>query len=70
MSKEEILENIKNVQSTNAMNLMGCNESWYNAYYAYYAIKKTFSMDEIEQMSEKELNDLVRLAEALGDAFY
>ena len=67
MSKEEILENIKNVQSTNAMNLMGCNESWYNA---YYAIKETFSMDEIEQMSEKELNDLIRLAEALGDAFY
>lgn len=43
-------------------NRMGCNESWYDS---YYAIKETFPIEEIESMSGKEVDNLVRLADAL-----
>jgi hypothetical protein len=48
-------------------NSMGCSENWYNA---YYAIKETFTIDEIKNMSEKEIENLVKLAEAIGEALY
>lgn len=46
---------------------MGCSENWYNP---YYALRETFGMDYLESLSEKELNDLVRLANSLSEAFY
>ena len=67
MIKEEIINGIKNVKLTNARNSMGCSENWYNS---YYAIKMTFSMEEIENMSEKELNNLVKLGNAISDGLY
>ena len=67
MTKEEIINGIKNVKLTNARNSMGCSENWYNS---YYAIKMTFSMEEIENMSEKELNNLVKLGDAISDGLY
>lgn len=67
MTKEEIINGIKNVKLTNARNSMGCSENWYNS---YYAIKMTFSMEEIENMSEKELNNLVKLGNAISDGLY
>lgn len=67
MTKTEIINNIKNVGTTTARNSMGCSENWYNP---YYAIKMTFSMEEIEAMSEKELNNLVKLGDAISEGLY
>ena len=67
MTKEEIINGIKNVKLTNARNSIRCSENWYNS---YYAIKMTFSMEEIENMSEKELNNLVKLGNAISDGLY
>lgn len=67
MTKEEIIDCIKNVSLTTARNSMGCSENWYNS---YYAIKETFSMEEIENMSESELNNLVKLGDAISDGLY
>lgn len=67
MTKEEIINGIKNVKLTNTRNSMGCSENWYNS---YYAIKMTFSMEEIENMSKKELNNLVKLGNAISDGLY
>ena len=65
--KELILNEIRNVKTTNARNSMGCSENWYNA---YFAISKTFTMDELETMSENELNNLVKLADAIAEGLY
>ena len=67
MTKEEIINGIKNVGTTTARNSMGCSENWYNS---YYAIKMTFSMEEIEDMSEKELNNLIKLANNIAEGLY
>lgn len=67
MTKEEIINRIKNIEITTARNSMGCSENWYNS---IYAISVTFSMEEIEAMSENELNNLMRLANAIADGLY
>ena len=67
MTKTEIINAIKNVGTTTARNRMGCSENWYNS---YYAIKMTFTMEEIESMSEKELNNLVKLGDAISEGLY
>lgn len=46
---------------------MGCNENWYNS---YYAITKTFTIEEINSMSDKEVENLVRLGDSISEAFY
>ena len=69
MTKEEIINNIKNtsIVGTSAKNSMGCSENWYNA---YFSIKMTFSMEEIENMSENELNNLVKLGNNIAEGLY
>lgn len=67
MTKEEIINEIKNLKTTNTRNSMGCSENWYNA---YFAISETFSMEEIETMSENELNNLVKLADNIAEGLY
>ena len=69
MTKEEIINNIKNTSlvGTSARNSMGCSENWYNP---YYAIKMTFPMEEIGNMSESELNSLVKLGDAISEGLY
>lgn len=67
MTKAKIIENIKNVKVTTARNSMGCSENWYNW---FWAISQTFTMEEIEAMTEKELNDLVKLANNIADGLY
>lgn len=67
MNRDEILMNIATVEYTKAQNIMGCSENWYNP---YYAIKQTFTYTELEKMSENELNDLVKLAEAISGGLY
>lgn len=69
MTKEEVINNIKNTSlvGTSARNSMGCSENWYNV---YFSIKMTFSMDEIENMSENELNNLVKLGNTIAEGLY
>lgn len=65
--KEKLIEYINKPALTDARNRMGCSENWYNA---YYAIKETFSIDEIQSMNDKEINNLVKLADEVGMALY
>ena len=65
--KEKLIEYINNPITTTARNRMGCSENWYNA---YYAIKETFSIDEIQRMTDKEIENLVKLADEIGMALY
>ena len=65
--KEKLMEYINKPITTNARNSMGCSENWYNA---YYAIKETFSLEEIQCMTDKEIENLVRLADEIAIALY
>lgn len=65
--KEKLIEYINKPITTDTRNIMGCSENWYNA---YYAIKETFSIDEIKSMSNKEIENLVKLANNIGMALY
>ena len=65
--KEKLIEYINKPVLTDARNRMGCSENWYNA---YYAIKETFSIDEIKSMDNKEIKNLVKLADSIGEALY
>ena len=65
--KEKLMVYINKPIVTDARNRMGCSENWYNA---YYAIKETFSIDEIERMTNKEIENLVKLADEIGLALY
>jgi len=71
MTKEEILQNIRNCfdkEKTNkSRNSMGVSESYYNC---YYLTGKCFTIEELSEMSETELNNLITLAEYAGEAFY
>ena len=66
--KSKVLEYIKTPQKpNNAVNRMGCSESWYNP---YYAIKETFSLEEVQAMSEREVENLVKLAWNISEGLY
>ena len=65
--KEKLLEYIKKPVLITARNSMGCDENWYNS---YFAIKETFSIEEINSMSDKEVENLVRLGDSMSEAFY
>ena len=67
--KEKLLKYIESYQKPDkiARNRMGCNESWYDP---YYAIKETFSLEEIKEMSEKEVANLVKLGSEISSALY
>ena len=65
--KEQLLEYIKKPVLTRAIKSMGCDENWYNS---YFAIKETFSIEEINSMSDKEVANLVRLGDSMSEAFY
>lgn len=65
--KEKLLEYINKPVLTTTRNRMGCDENWYNS---YFAIKETFSIEEINSMSDKEIENLVRLGDSMSEAFY
>ena len=48
-------------------NIMGCSENWYSS---YYAIAQVFTDDELASMSKKEIDNLIKLAEAIQEALY
>ena len=64
---EKLLEYINNPVLTDARNSMGCSENWYNP---YYAIKETFAEEEIVNMTDEEINNLIKLAENIMEALY
>lgn len=65
--KEKLMDYIKEPITTDARNRMGCSENWYNP---YYAIKQTFSTEEMQNMTDKEVDNLVRLADEIGMNLY
>lgn len=66
--KEKILEYINEIQEpSTARNRMGCSESWYDP---FYAMKQTFTKEEIEAMSDDEINNLFRLASSIQEGLY
>ena len=73
MTGEELIKNYKsdnriwNKREKTPCNSMGCSEYWY---YDEYAICNTFSEEEILGMSEKEIDNLLRLANSIGEALY
>ena len=46
---------------------MRCDENWYNS---YFAIKEIFLIDEINLMSDKGIENLVRLGNNMSEAFF
>ena len=71
MNKEEILAEIDKAASkdefSSGRNSMGASENYYDC---YFSIGKCFSASELQAMSLQELNNLIKLAELLSEAFY
>ena len=67
--KEEILKQIKESLKLErkGRNSMGVDERFYNS---YYLIAQCFKEDELNNMSESELENLIKLADYAGDMFY
>lgn len=66
-TKETIVTRIKEVGIVKGQNSMGVSESFYNP---YYLIKRAFTADEINAMTEKELQSVFKMADYATDAFY
>lgn len=65
--KEFLIQYCNNSLDVNRKNRMGCNENWYNP---FYAIKETFSQEEINSMSCQEVENLLKLGNAIGEGLY
>ena len=65
--KEKLLEYIDKPVLTAASNSMCGSDNWYNP---DYAMKETFTKEEIENMTDKEIDNLIKLAENIMDALY
>ena len=65
--KEKLFEFIDKPVVTTTKNIMGCNENWYNS---YYSISHTFTKEELEAMSDIEIENLVKLADSIAEALY
>ena len=66
--KECLIKYFEDVQEpSTARNRMGCSENWYDP---FYAIEETFTKDEIEAMSDNEINNLFRLAGNIQEGLY
>ena len=68
MTAKELIDEYKSIDYSNpAHNSMGCSENWYDS---YYAICNTFSEEKLLEMGEPGINDLIKLADTMGGAFY
>lgn len=65
--KQKLLGYIDNPVETTARNSMGCSENWYNS---YYAMKETFTREEIESMTDTEIENLIKLADNIAEGLY
>ena len=67
MSKEELIKEITEYKKTDARNRMGCSEDWYSF---AYAMKETFTLEEIKNMTEREIELLYKLADNIQEGLY
>lgn len=67
MTNKDIISGIENLNITTAKNSMGCSENWYNF---FYAMKQTFTIDEIKNMSDRECELLNKLADNIMEGLY
>ena len=73
MTGEELIKGYKsdnriwNNGKKASRNSMGCSEYWY---YDESAVCNTFAEEELLGMSEKEIDNLLRLANSIGEALY
>jgi lysyl-tRNA synthetase class I len=67
MDKTKLIEEINNNKETPLKNRMGCSENWYDP---VYAMKRTFTIEEIKNMTEKEIQDLLKLANNIQDGLF
>lgn len=65
--KQKLLGYIDKPVETTARNSMGCSENWYNS---YYAMKETFTREEIESMTDTEIENLIKLADNIAEGLY
>ena len=68
-TKKQILEKVNSPTERKGQNSMGVSESWYNP---YFMLRNFFKAKEInpEELTEKELQNLVELADYASEAFY
>ena len=65
---KETLQEFEEKKAQRALNSMGCSENFYEP---YYLIGKCFeSTNELDHMTERELNNLMKLAEFAAECFY
>jgi hypothetical protein len=69
MNKEEIITNLKKDNKIDGRNSMGVSESYYNKFYLTQSFLENKQINP-ENLSEKELNLIIELAEFAGDCFY
>lgn len=67
MNKASLIEVIKAFEPSKRRNSMGCSEDWYDF---IYAMKQTFSIEEIENMSEHEITLLEKLHDNVSEGLY
>ena len=70
MGKDEIIDTCIKYGGYNdelGTNMMHCDENWYNP---YYCLMQTFSMKELKDMEDKEINDLLKLAKKITTGLY
>lgn len=67
MNKEELIEKIQIYKDNKNYNRMGCSENWYSF---VYAMKETFSLEKIKQMSQREVDLLFKLANNIQERLW
>lgn len=67
MDGKELIKKYKETNLKSEINSRGRNESWYINIYAIY---NTFSEEEILEMTEHEINLLIKLADKMSEALY
>ena len=65
--RADILQWYHRDKPLNEKNSMGCCESWYNE---HWAISQTFSEQEVNDMTDREIELLERLGYSMSEAFY
>lgn len=68
-TKEEILKKLQGDNEIKGRNSMGVSESFYNKFYLTKSFLEEKTIDPNE-LSEKELNLLLDMADYAGDMFY
>lgn len=69
MTKDELLNELKNVIAAPGRNSMGCSEAYYDS---FYMVNEFLNEQEIvaEELSIEEIRRLIRLAGFAAEVFY